>query len=78
MKMTNKVRRGRPPKGANKIKAFRLDMRLDGLEKDGFRTAAELSGLDLSTWVRERLRLIARDELQQAGMDVPFLIRAAK
>jgi hypothetical protein len=73
MKTTRQKRLGRPPKGSDKIKGFRLDMRLEASEKEGFRLAAELSGLDLSAWIRERLRQIARKELENAGQRVPFL-----
>lgn len=73
MKTTRKTGRGRPRKGSEKIKGIRLDMRLELAEKEGFRAAAELSGLDLSAWIRERLRQIARTELEQAGQEVPFL-----
>jgi hypothetical protein len=66
-------RRGRPPKGSDKIKGVRLDLRLDADEKDGFRSAAELSGLELSAWIRERLRQAAWKELERAGQPVPFL-----
>jgi len=65
-------RRGRPPKGPDKIKGIRLDMRIEAVEKEGFRRAAELAGLDLSGWIRERLRLAAREELEKAGLAVPL------
>jgi hypothetical protein len=73
METPSKKRLGRPPKGSDKIKGLRLDMRLEESEKEGFRAAAELSGLDLSAWIRERLRQVARRELEQAGQEVPFL-----
>jgi hypothetical protein len=73
MKTTKKTRRGRPPKGSDKVKSIRLDMRLHEAEKNGFKAAAELSGLELSAWIRERLRRVAREELEQAGQPVPFL-----
>jgi hypothetical protein len=73
MSTTRKKRLGRPPKGSDKIRNIRLDMRLEATEKEGFRAAAELAGLDLSAWIRERLRRIARDELKEAGRPVPFL-----
>jgi hypothetical protein len=50
-----------------------MDMRLQAAEKEGFRAAAELAGLDLSAWIRERLRQVARKELESAGRAVPFL-----
>ena len=71
---TNKQkRRGRPPKGSDKVKGFRLDMRVDANEKESFRLAAELAGLDMSAWIRERLRQNARKELESAGQRVRFL-----
>jgi len=73
MKTNEPKRQGRPPKGSGKIKGIRLDMRLEESEKEGFRIAAELAGLDLSAWIRERLRQIAKGELEQAGQPVPFL-----
>jgi uncharacterized protein (DUF1778 family) len=73
MRNTRKNRGGRPRKGSGKIKGIRLDMRLQDAEKEGFRAAAELAGLDLSAWIRERLRRVAREELEQAGQVVPFL-----
>jgi hypothetical protein len=76
MKTTRKKRRGRPPKGSDKIKGIRLDMRLESTEKEGFRLAAELAGLDLSAWIRERLRRAAWEELERAGRPVPFLPQA--
>ena len=48
-------------------------MRVDEAEKEGFRAAAELSGLDMSAWIRERLRQAAWKELERAGQPVPFI-----
>lgn len=73
LSMETKKRRGRPPKGSGEAKTIRLDMRLNEAEKEGFRAAAELSGLDLSAWIRERLRQVAWKELERAGKPVPFL-----
>ena len=42
-------------------------------EKSGFWEAASLAGIPLSTWARERLRLAAIQELQNAGRKVPFI-----
>ncbi|MCX5634393.1 MAG: hypothetical protein NTW55_00930 [Planctomycetota bacterium] len=44
-----------------------FDIRLSAKEKQGFREAADIAGLPLSAWVRERLRCIAARELQDAG-----------
>lgn len=40
-----------------------LEVRLTIEEKQAFKEAAELAGIGLSTWVRERLRRLARQEL---------------
>ncbi len=72
---TNKKRRGRPPKGQDRVKADYLDIRLGSSEKTTFKDAAELAGLDLSAWVRERLRSASRKELEAAGLPVAFLAK---
>jgi len=33
---------------------------------------AVAAGVPLSVWIRERLRRIARDELREAGKELPF------
>jgi hypothetical protein len=48
-------------------------MRLEQAEKEAFQSAAQLAGLELSGWIRERLRTLARKELENAGRKVPFL-----
>jgi hypothetical protein len=68
--------RGRPPKAPDRVKADYLDIRLGAPEKQAFRDAADLAGLDLSAWVRERLRAMARKELEAANLPVEFLTRA--
>jgi hypothetical protein len=73
MKTDKPNKGGRPPKDASKKKNVHLDMRLEEVEKEAFRAAAELAGLDLSAWIRERLRSAARAELEGAGQSVPFL-----
>lgn len=50
-----------------------IQIRLTDLEKDGFEQAAELAGIPLSMWVRERLRLSAIRELEDAGRRAPFI-----
>lgn len=66
-------KRGRPPVGPEKTKAEYLEVRLGVAEKQAFKEAADLAGLALSAWVRERLRRVARKELEEAGKSVPFL-----
>ena len=42
-------------------------------EKSAFTMAADIAGISVSAWVRERLRLAAARELESAGKKIPFL-----
>lgn len=57
-------------------KSESLKLRLAPDEKEAFTIAAEISGLGVSAWVRERLRVAAFSELSAADMRVPFLHRS--
>jgi hypothetical protein len=57
-------------------KDFRLYIRLIDSEKQGFQLAADLAGIPLSAWVRERLRLAAIRDLELAGRVAPFVQEA--
>jgi len=70
--MSKKTKRGRPPK--DQTRGDYLEVRLDEKEKQAFKDAAELSGLAMSAWTRERLRAAAKKELEAAGKKVPFLV----
>ena len=50
-----------------------MKFRLDDFEKKAFEQAAELSGIAVSAWVRERLRSAAVRELEGVGLKVPFI-----
>jgi hypothetical protein len=50
-----------------------LLVRLQPTEKEAFQDAAELAGIPLSTWVRERLRQSAVRELEAAAHPIAFL-----
>jgi hypothetical protein len=50
-----------------------LKTRVTAAEKETFQQAADLAGVTLASWVRERLRATARRELVEAGRQVPFL-----
>lgn len=50
-----------------------IEFRLSDLEKQAFGEAASNAGVGLSTWVRERLRGIAIQELAQVGKRAAFL-----
>ena len=54
-------------------KTTTAQIRLTEDEKDGFLQCAELAGISLSSWIRERLRLAAIRELEAAGRKVPFV-----
>jgi len=48
-------------------------VKLEATEKEAFKDAADLAGVPLSTWVRERLRQIAVRELEEAARPIAFL-----
>jgi len=50
-----------------------IKIRLEPEEKEAFQQAANLAGIPVSNWMRERLRRSARMELQDAGKQVPFI-----
>jgi hypothetical protein len=55
------------------VKEEYLELRLYAAEKQAFKDAADLRGMALSVWVRERLRLAARKELEEANRPVAFM-----
>ena len=56
-------------------KTERIEIRVQEPEKQAFEEAAEIAGLALSAWVRERLRKAATAELESVGRPIPFLRR---
>ena len=50
-----------------------IQIRLTEEEKDGFDMAADIAGIPLSSWVRERLRMAATQDLTRVGQRAPFL-----
>lgn len=54
-------------------KDYNLQVRMTSAERLAFDEAARTSGVSLSAWVRDRLRRAAREELQEAGLRVPFI-----
>lgn len=69
--MNNKSPKARSK--ASATKSATVLVRLEPNEKKGFRLAAELAGIDVSAWMRERLRRVARQELEEARLPIPFL-----
>jgi len=58
--MKTKSQRGRPQGSTGKAKSDLMQVRLDAAEKQAFTDAAAMDGKDLSEWVRDRLRRLAR------------------
>ena len=50
-----------------------IKIRVEPQEKDAFQQSAEIAGIPLSNWIRERLRKAARIELEDARRTIPFL-----
>ena len=67
------MNRGRPKKVAGALQSETLPLRVQPLEKTAFQQCADLSGVSLTSWVRERLRLAAIRELESAGRRIPFV-----
>lgn len=51
----------------------RIGIRVEPEEKEAFEQAAEIAGVPVSAWIRERLRRAARHELEEANRAIPFL-----
>jgi len=51
-------------------------IRLSSSEKTAFREAADLAGIGLSSWIRERLRRMASRELDEIGRTASFIAAA--
>jgi hypothetical protein len=66
-------KRGRPAKPENLVKNRVVQVRLLQVEKDTFEDAAKLAGLSSASWMRSRLRDMARRELESAKKKVKFL-----
>lgn len=50
-----------------------MQVRMSKSEIETFKNAARLSGITVSSWVRDRLRKAARQELQSSGQRVAFI-----
>ncbi len=60
------------PKKTRKLDEY-LDIRVESAEKQAFKDAADMAGIPLSTWIRERLRQVAIRELEGVGHRIAFL-----
>ena len=65
-------KRGRPSKEVERLRNDKLLVRVEMDEKEAFKNAADLAGIPLSSWVRERLRRAAVRELEAASQPIAF------
>ncbi len=57
---------------ANKLNEY-LEIRVDPSEKQAFKDAADIAGIPMSAWVRERLRRAAIRDLEEVARPIAFL-----
>ena len=69
----SKNKGGRPAKSPDELRNEDLLVKLQADEKTAFKDAAQLAGVPLSVWVRERLRRVAVQELGEASQPIAFL-----
>ena len=50
-----------------------LLIRLSEPEKRAFELASDISGITMSAWARQKLRIAAAKELRDADRQIPFL-----
>jgi uncharacterized protein (DUF1778 family) len=55
------------------LRTHNILLRVKPGEKKAFQNAADLSGIPLSAWIRERLRRAAIQELEDAALPIAFL-----
>jgi len=60
------------PKKENPLDEY-IELRLSSTEKQAFKDAAELSGMALASWVRDRLRKATIRELEKADRPIAFV-----
>lgn len=73
METQQQKRPGRPKKSSDQLQTEYLDVRLTGAEKQAFKDAADVAGMPVSAWVRERLRKASAKELQEVGQSAAFM-----
>ena len=71
--MTNKA--GRPKAAPGQARTELLKVRMTPDERRSFERAAEIAGIGVSAWMREKLRRVAARELEQAGELAAFLTK---
>jgi hypothetical protein len=69
---TMNAKRGRPAMSDPDRKARYLQVRVTDAELETFGVAADIEGMAVSAWVRNRLRAAAKKELAAAGKEAPI------
>jgi hypothetical protein len=72
--MAKKQRQKVAGKRSAERKNVPLNIRVTDPEKAAFQRAAEIAGVGVSTWMRERLRIAAMRELDNIGEVAPFFL----
>jgi uncharacterized protein (DUF1778 family) len=78
MSKTKRKGLGRPTKGSGPAKNQTVLLRVDSDEKKAFGDAADVAGLSVSSWMRERLRRAAVRELEDVARPIAFLTEKAE
>jgi len=63
---------GGRPKKSDTLDEY-LELRVKASEKQAFKAAADLAGISMAAWARERLRRATIRELEEASVRVAFL-----
>lgn len=71
--MNSNPRQSEEESRSRELKTVPLNIRVSEAEKKTFARAAEVAGVALSSWMRERLRVAALRELDNIGESVAFL-----
>lgn len=66
------AKRGRPTADESDRKGRYIQVRATDAERETFGMAADLEGLTMSAWIRNRLRAAAKSELAAAGEKAPI------
>ena len=54
-----------------------IQVRVSEKEKESYLLAAQVAGIPLASWIRDRLRQSTIKELSNAGLRAPFLIETS-
>jgi hypothetical protein len=70
----NSKRQAKATGRSQTLKIVPFNIRVSEPEKAAFARAAEIAGVPISAWVRERLRYAAMKELDNVGEIAPFFL----